>query len=155
MVYGRGSRVGIFAGKKYFCHLPALTELNRQKVAEMAKMKMIHWLTLHASYFTLQPLNTSIHNMLYHQANLTADMPPNVPYHWTLSAFSLVITSGPERQPTYDGKHNNFWQKSGFKCINLFIYMSGLVLNKNKKALHDEVDVIFATFSTTCFASQF
>ena len=24
--------------------------------------------------------------------------------------------------------------------------MSGLVLNKNKKALHDEVDVIFATF---------
>ena len=34
--------------KSVFCHLPVLTGLNRQKVS-MAKTKMTHWLTLHAS----------------------------------------------------------------------------------------------------------
>ena len=46
-------------------------------------------------------------------------------------------TSGPERQPTSDGKQNNLWQKSSLKCISLFIYMSGFVLNKNNTAFDD------------------
>ena len=64
--------------KILFCHLPVLTGLNRQKVAENGKNENDP--LAHLTCF-LKPDNTFIRNILCDQAKLTADMPPNVAYH--------------------------------------------------------------------------
>ena len=64
------SRVGIFAGKNYFCHLPVLTGFNRQKVAEIGKNE-----NGPVAQFTCfwKPVNTSIRNTWCHQARVVLD----------------------------------------------------------------------------------
>ena len=52
-------RIGISAGEKCFCHLPVLTCLNRQKVAEIGKNEDSP--LTHYNCF-LKPVNTSIRN---------------------------------------------------------------------------------------------
>ena len=117
--------------KKYF--LP-LAGFNRQKVTENGKNENDQ-----LAHFTCfwKPVNTSIRNTWCHQAKLTADMPPNVAYHWSL-AFSLasLLVQKDDNQPLTRNR-TIVWQKSSLKCTSLFIYMSGLVWNKYKKAFDD------------------
>ena len=128
-----GSRSGLafLPAKSVFCHLPVLTSLNRQKVAEKGKNEngSLAHITCFFTYF-LSTLTYAIPTWCY-QAKLTstADMPPNVAHHWTLSSFSLasLLVQKHDNQPLTRNRTIFDRREASNVGISLFIYMSGLV----------------------------
>ena len=49
--------------------------------------------------------------------------------------WQKTLFAGKNSNPAENRKKNS--KKRSFKCIGLFIYISGLILNKNKKAFDD------------------
>ena len=131
-----GQTQGLWVGtKSVFCHLPVLTSLNWQKVAERGKK----WKWPAGSLYMLPKASKHLHTQYVMSSGLT-DCWYATKCCLSLNIISILFspTSSPERQqPTSDRKQNNLWQKSSLKCISLFVYMSGSALNKNKTAFDD------------------